>query len=100
MLDVLDFIEDKGGDPTKIRESQRRRYAKEDVVDEVISMFEDHKKSELVMHGLKAFSEWRSLFPSTICCYPSRHENKRNAEGDRLEKKGRHCCMTSKFSPW
>ncbi|KAH0538616.1 hypothetical protein FGG08_004817 [Glutinoglossum americanum] len=34
MIDVLDFIVDKGGDPEKIRESQRRRSAPVDVVDE------------------------------------------------------------------
>ncbi|KAI9881371.1 MAG: Cytosolic seryl-tRNA synthetase [Pleopsidium flavum] len=46
MLDVFDFIEDKGGDPKKIRESQRRRYAPEEAVDEVIALYEDHRKSK------------------------------------------------------
>jgi hypothetical protein len=46
MLDVLDFIVDKGGNPLKIKESQRRRYASEEVVDEVIALYEDHRKSE------------------------------------------------------
>jgi hypothetical protein len=45
-IDVNDFIKERGGDPNKIRESQRRRYAPEAVVDEVIAMFEDHRKSE------------------------------------------------------
>lgn len=45
-IDVNDFITERGGDPKKIRESQRRRYASEAVVDEVIEMFEDHRKSE------------------------------------------------------
>ena len=45
MLDVNDFISDRGGDPEKIRDSQRRRHAKVEVVDEVIAMFEDHRKS-------------------------------------------------------
>ena len=44
MLDVLDFVEDRGGNPTKIRESQRRRNAPEEVVDEVIILYEDHRK--------------------------------------------------------
>lgn len=44
MLDVNDFIADRGGDPQKIRESQRRRHAPEAVVDEVISMFEEHRR--------------------------------------------------------
>jgi seryl-tRNA synthetase len=45
MLDVLDFIKERGGDPEKIRESQRRRFAKVEVVDEVIEMWEDARKT-------------------------------------------------------
>lgn len=45
MLDVIDFIKERGGDPEKIRESQRRRHAPVEVVDEVIAMWEDHRKS-------------------------------------------------------
>ncbi len=45
VLDIKDFIADQGGDPNKIRESQRRRHAPESVVDDIIAMFEDHKKS-------------------------------------------------------
>lgn len=46
MLDVLDFITDRGGDPEKIRQSQRRRYAPEEIVDEVIALYEDVRKSK------------------------------------------------------
>ncbi|PQE11947.1 hypothetical protein CJF31_00000068 [Rutstroemia sp. NJR-2017a BVV2] len=46
MLDVFDFIVEKGGNPEKIKESQRRRYAPEAVVDEVIAMYEDHRKTQ------------------------------------------------------
>jgi seryl-tRNA synthetase len=46
MLDIVDFIAERGGNPEQIRESQRRRYANVDVVDEVISMYEDHRKSQ------------------------------------------------------
>jgi len=45
MLDLLDFQEDKGGDLKKLRESQRRRHAPESIVDDVLALFEDHKKS-------------------------------------------------------
>ena len=41
MLDVFDFIVDKGGDPKKIKESQRRRNGPEEDVDEVIKLYED-----------------------------------------------------------
>ena len=46
MLDVFDFIVEKGGDPNRIKESQRRRYAPEEAVDEVIALYEDHRRSE------------------------------------------------------
>jgi hypothetical protein len=47
MLDIADFIVEKGGNPQKIKESQKRRYASEEVVDEVIALYEDHRKSRL-----------------------------------------------------
>lgn len=47
MLDINDFIAERGGDVKKIKESQRRRHAPEEVVDEVIAMFEDHRKCAL-----------------------------------------------------
>ncbi|EFY91507.1 putative serine-tRNA ligase, cytosolic [Metarhizium acridum CQMa 102] len=46
MLDVIDFITERGGDPEKIRESQRRRSANVDVVDEIIALFEDHRRTQ------------------------------------------------------
>ncbi|KAK4127701.1 serine-tRNA ligase [Parathielavia appendiculata] len=45
MLDVNDFIVERGGNPERIRESQRRRHAPVQVVDEVIAMFEDHRQT-------------------------------------------------------
>ena len=47
MLDPNDFIAERGGDPNKIRESQRRRHAPESIVDDVIALHEDHKKSQI-----------------------------------------------------
>ncbi|KAL8791422.1 MAG: hypothetical protein Q9213_000038 [Squamulea squamosa] len=46
MLDVVDFIVERGGDPKKIKESQRRRFAPEGAVDEVIALYEDHRKTK------------------------------------------------------
>lgn len=46
MLDVNDFIAERGGNPEKIRESQRRRFANVEVVDEIIALFEDHRRSK------------------------------------------------------
>ena len=46
MLDVFDFIIDKGGDPSKVKESQSRRYAPPETVDEVIALYEDARKTK------------------------------------------------------
>ena len=46
MLDILDFQTDKGGDLQKLRENQRKRYAPESIVDDVVASFEDYKRSE------------------------------------------------------
>lgn len=43
MLDVLSFIESRGGNPELIRESQRRRHAPVEAVDEVIALFEEFR---------------------------------------------------------
>ena len=50
MLDVWDFIKERGGDPEKVRESQRRRNAPVAAVDEVIALYEDHRKSMNLAH--------------------------------------------------
>ncbi|KZZ89903.1 Seryl-tRNA synthetase, class IIa [Moelleriella libera RCEF 2490] len=46
MLDVIDFIAERGGNPEKIRESQRRRGADVGVVDTIIAMFDDHRRTQ------------------------------------------------------
>lgn len=55
-LDVTDFITEKGGNPELIKESQRKRFASVEVVDEVIALYEDHRKSQY------AASEWPAHF--------------------------------------
>ena len=45
MLDITDFIAERGGDPERIRESQRRRGEPVEIVDEITRMFEDHRKT-------------------------------------------------------
>ena len=38
MLDINEFRVEKGGDPERIRKSQKLRYASVDIVDEVIEL--------------------------------------------------------------
>lgn len=47
MLDVVDFVSERGGNPERVRESQRRRNAPVAAVDEVIALYEDHRRSML-----------------------------------------------------
>lgn len=44
MLDIADFVTDRGGNPNAIKDSQRRRFAQEDAVDEVISLYEEARR--------------------------------------------------------
>lgn len=41
MLDLEDFIEERGGNPQKIKESQRRRGASVELVDEIIALWQE-----------------------------------------------------------
>lgn len=46
MLDVLDFITERGGNPALIKKSQERRHESTEIVDEVIGLWEDHRKTQ------------------------------------------------------
>jgi hypothetical protein len=46
-LDVISFIDGKGGNSEVIRESQRKRGHSVEVVDEIIQMYQDWVKSTL-----------------------------------------------------
>lgn len=47
-LDVLHFIDNKGGNAQEIRESQQKRGLSTEIVDEVIQMYTDWVKSAYV----------------------------------------------------
>lgn len=53
MLDINLFREEKGGNPEKIRESQRRRFANVDLVDEVIQLDQVWRQRKYELDGLK-----------------------------------------------
>jgi seryl-tRNA synthetase len=54
MLDLEDFIAERGGNPEKVRESQRRRGDPVEVVDEVVTLWDDHRRGmfshKLLLH--------------------------------------------------
>ncbi|KAE8382144.1 hypothetical protein BDV26DRAFT_254515 [Aspergillus bertholletiae] len=45
MLDIADFVGDRGGNPNKVKESQRKRFASENVVDEVLALYEEARRA-------------------------------------------------------
>lgn len=59
MLDINDFVADRGGDLNKIRESQRRRYAPESVIEEVLELFEAARRG---MQDFHCECIWRSIW--------------------------------------
>lgn len=53
MLDINLFREEKGGNPEKIRESQRRRFANVDLVDEVIELDKVWRQRNYLITNIK-----------------------------------------------
>lgn len=63
MLDILDFIVEKGGDPNKIKESQRRRHASEEIVDEVIKLCEFLTHTMRITYNSNRFLQIKTTGP-------------------------------------
>ena len=82
MLDIFDFIVEKGGDPQKIKESQRRRYGPEEAVDEVIALYEDHRKSEssFAIHPERLYAD---LACSPVLSDTNQNQNQRDTKTNR-----------------
>jgi len=58
MLDLFDFVTERGGDVKKIKESQQKRFAPEESVDEVIALYEEARRG---MHS-DDFLQLESLY--------------------------------------
>ncbi|KAJ0117649.1 seryl-trna synthetase [Diaporthe amygdali] len=80
MLDVNDFIAERGGNPEKIKESQRRRGAPVEIVDEIIAVWDDHRKT------LYAATQLNSKINETQKAIGLRKRNKENADELLQEK--------------
>lgn len=50
MLDIIQFIEEKGGDPEAIRVSQKARGDSVEIVDEIIQGYKNWTKSTCLNH--------------------------------------------------
>lgn len=53
MLDILLFREDRGNDPERIRESQRRRFASVELVDEVIKLDKEWRQRQFEVDNIR-----------------------------------------------
>jgi hypothetical protein len=99
MLDVLDFITERGGNPEKIRESQRRRYADEKVVDEIIAQWEDHRQSR-PRHVMPDQAESHCLrVTSELCILPDEDEDQRSPKANRSQEEGRLAAKRRTLKP-
>ena len=52
-LDILSFIDTKGGNSAEIKESQKKRGLSVELVDEIIQMYADWVKSKFSSHFRK-----------------------------------------------
>ncbi|KAF9968238.1 Cytosolic seryl-tRNA synthetase [Mortierella alpina] len=52
MLDINLFLEERGGNPELVRESQRKRHASVELVDEIIAQYEDWKSARFQLDQL------------------------------------------------
>ncbi|KAG0198022.1 Cytosolic seryl-tRNA synthetase [Mortierella sp. GBA30] len=52
MLDINIFLEERGGNPELVRESQRKRHAQVEAVDEIISFYQDWKTARFQLDQL------------------------------------------------
>lgn len=90
MLDLADFISERGGDLKKIKESQRKRFASEDVADEVVTLYEEARRG-MSLNGslLSLFNGWTNMFLcSTLRNQPNRVSTQRPPQGNWKEKEG------------
>ncbi|XP_031478544.1 serine--tRNA ligase [Nymphaea colorata] len=53
MLDINLFREDKGNDPERVRESQRRRFASVEIVDEIIRLDKEWRQRQFELENLR-----------------------------------------------
>ena len=80
-LDVLHFIDNKGGNAQEIRESQRKRGLSVEIVDEVIQMYQDWVKSAYgstiweTLHTDLILRQW-TLMPTTSAKRSMRYRKK------------------------
>lgn len=69
MLDLADFISDRGGNPNKIKESQRKRFAPESAVDEVLALYEEARRGMLLVFNRIYYVHYIGWLEYTVARY-------------------------------
>jgi len=68
-LDILHFIDNKGGNASEIKESQRKRGGSVELVDEIIAMYTEWVKSELLLLSPSLLSLPYRLIPISVAIF-------------------------------
>jgi seryl-tRNA synthetase len=97
MLQVEDFIEERGGDPNRIKESQRRRGASVELVDEIVALWGIARRGEQYLQGSKQVLGTGKLTLSAerreLRGHADWQQNQQHTERDRAEEEGQGGCQ-------
>ncbi|KAF9904791.1 Cytosolic seryl-tRNA synthetase [Lobosporangium transversale] len=106
MLDINLFLEERGGEPERIRESQRRRHESVELVDEIIALYEDwkttrfnldqlNKKSNAIQKEIGVKMKKKEDASDLI---QARLDNKKEQETLEVDLKAKEALWTAKLS--
>lgn len=71
-LDILHFIDNKGGNAEEIRESQRKRGHPVEIVDEIIQMYADWVKSSVCFGRMCSTADGAMQWTTMAICFAKR----------------------------
>ncbi|KAF9371929.1 Cytosolic seryl-tRNA synthetase, partial [Podila verticillata] len=105
MLDINLFLEDRGGEPELIRESQRRRHESVELVDEIIALYEDWKTTRFQLDQLnkksnaiqKEIGMKMKKKEDATELVQARADNKKEAEAMELDVKAKELLWNNKL---
>ena len=99
MIDVQDLITSRGGDPEKVRETLRKRFAPPQIVDEVIDLWTDAYQGETAT-ALFLFWSTANSRHSPLQGNAIRREDQCTAERDWQTEKGWLTHATMSVGAW
>lgn len=103
MLDVADFVKERGGNPEKIKESQRKRYAPEEAVDEVLVLYEEARRgiynSNQMEEDTTDHSSW-NVARYEVTQQSSNVNGILKQIGQKKKVRSSNPILFSKYTPW